>query len=149
MNEAVQLRQIQPFVFQFHGFHAATNVHTHQVGHDLVCNGHGRADGTACAGVHIGHDTDSAALGEWLLHQFLNLSRRSGFDGVGVQTTAVLYVPEISIIHVPPPAIRRRAFPYAFAFWSTFSYPERPALPDLPYPSRHAACGSVPFVFSC
>ena len=66
VNETVQFRQVDSLGFQFHRFHAAANVYTHQIRHDLIRNGHGRSNGTALACVYIRHNANPAALGEFL-----------------------------------------------------------------------------------
>ena len=60
VNETVQFRQVDSPGFQFYRFHAAANVYTHQIRHDLIRNGHGRPDGTAFSRVNVRHDADFA-----------------------------------------------------------------------------------------
>ena len=59
-NQRVQTLEINLTLGQFHRFHAAANVYTHQIRHDLIRNGHGRPDGTAFSRVNVRHDADFA-----------------------------------------------------------------------------------------
>ena len=65
--------KLQPPLPDAGGLHAAPDVHTHQIGHNLVADGHGGADGTALAGVNVGHEPDAAARRKFLIAQLLNL----------------------------------------------------------------------------
>ena len=51
INQLVQLLKLQPPLPDAGGLHAAPDVHTHQIGHHLVGDGHGGADSTARPGV--------------------------------------------------------------------------------------------------
>src|SRR5690606_15534668 len=66
INHPVQLFEVNGLFPQLDGFHAAANVHPHQVRHHLIGDGHGGADGAADAGVNVGHDPDTAAPGKFL-----------------------------------------------------------------------------------
>ena len=60
-DETVQGLQIQGFIVQDGGLHAAADVHAYHVGYHLVVEGHGGADGAALARVGVGHHPDAAA----------------------------------------------------------------------------------------
>ena len=59
-DKAVQALQIQRLLVQNGGLHAAADIHAHHVGHHLVMEGHGGADGAALARVGVGHHPDTA-----------------------------------------------------------------------------------------
>ncbi len=52
---------------QGHSIHVATDIHTHYVGHCLICDGHGGADGAALAGMDIRHDPDLRSFGHGVI----------------------------------------------------------------------------------
>ena len=68
-DDLIQRFQIQRLLCQPHGLHTTADVHTHQIGHHFIGDGHGRSDGAALAGVHIGHDADLAASRKSLVAQ--------------------------------------------------------------------------------
>ena len=73
IDQLVQLLKLQSSLPDAGGLHAAADVHPHQIGHHLVGDGHGGADGAARPGVDVGHEPDTAARRKFLVAQFLNL----------------------------------------------------------------------------
>ena len=73
IDQFVQLLEFHIALLDAGGLHAAADVHPHQVGHHLIGDGHGGANGTALAGVDVWHKPDTAARCERLVAQLLNL----------------------------------------------------------------------------
>ena len=80
VDELVQPFQLHPLAGHRHRLHAAADVHPHQVGHHLVADGQGGADGAAHPGVDIGHDADLAARREGLVAEGLDLAASARFQ---------------------------------------------------------------------
>ena len=80
VDELIQPLQLHPLAGHRHRLHAAADVHPHQVGHHLVPNGQGGADGAAHPGVDVGHDAYLAARCEGLVAEGLNLAAGARFQ---------------------------------------------------------------------
>ena len=87
---------------QMEGVHAAADVNAHHVGHGLVSNGHGGADGAALARVHVRHDANGAARCAIVIAHAANL-----VDGLLLDDACVCDGrSDLSLNnHVPPPGI--------------------------------------------
>ena len=72
-DELVELLGLEMRLPQDGGLHAAADVHAHEIGDELVGDGHGGADGAALACMDIGHDADRSALCEGLAAQLKDL----------------------------------------------------------------------------
>ena len=83
-DQLVQLLQFQMFFFHSNRFHAAADIHAHQIGADLILNGHGGSHGAAGAGMDIRHHADAAALGIRLIQQVDDLRYRLPVHHIGV-----------------------------------------------------------------
>ena len=66
------------------------DVHPHQVGHHLVADGQGGADGAAHPGVDIGHDADLAARREGLVAEGLDLAASARFQLIAEDSGGVV-----------------------------------------------------------
>lgn len=73
INKFVQLLQLQPLFPDTSSLHPAADIHADQIGHYLIGDGHGSANGAARTGMNVRHQTDSAACGKFLVTQLLNL----------------------------------------------------------------------------
>ena len=63
---------VKPFKIDFHisqphRIHPAADVHSHDIGHRFVRDGHGSADGASLPCMNVGHDPDFAALSEFVI----------------------------------------------------------------------------------
>ena len=91
IDQLVQLLQFQTPLPDADGLHAAADVHPHQIGHHLVGDGHGGADGAALAGVDIGHQPDAAARGKFLIAQLLYLCKGGAVHHIGEDFGLVVF----------------------------------------------------------
>ena len=73
MNRFVKLLHLDEFVFQLNDFHAAADVHAHQIGHYRIGDCHGGTYGAARPRVNVRHYADARPPGEGLVTQQLNL----------------------------------------------------------------------------
>lgn len=81
-DETVQDLQVQGLFLQDCRLHAAANIHAHHVGHHLVMEGHGGADGAALARVGVGHHPDAAVFQEILVAHGGDLRPGRLVDGI-------------------------------------------------------------------
>ena len=88
-DQFIQLGKIQFPLFQPYGLHTAADVHAHHSGHDLIGNGHGRADGTADTRVHIRHNADFAVGKRSLVTHGADLLRRLLLQLIGITNGSV------------------------------------------------------------
>ena len=91
INQLVQLLKLQPPLPDAGGLHAAPDVHTHQIGHRPIDDGHGGADGTALAGVNVGHEPDAAARRKFLIAQLLNLCDGGAVHHIGEDLGLIVF----------------------------------------------------------
>ena len=82
-DELVQLLQLHMLVLEDDGLHAASDVHAHQIGTDLVPDGHGGAHGAACTGVDVGHHAHPATLRIGLIEEADDLGDGFLVNGFG------------------------------------------------------------------
>ena len=83
VDELIKLLELDVFLLQPYGLHAAADVNSHKIGDDLFGDGHGGTDGTACACVNIGHDADLCSLAHGLAAKCDDLSNCVLFDVIG------------------------------------------------------------------
>ena len=91
INQLVQLLKLQPPLPDAGGLHAAPDVHTHQIGHHLVGDGHGGADSTARPGVNVGHEPDAATRRKFLIAQLLNLCDGGAVHHIGEDLGLIVF----------------------------------------------------------
>ena len=82
-DQLVELLQLHVLVLQPDRLHAAADVHAHQIGTDLVGDGHGGSHGAACTGVNVGHHADPTALRIGLIEEADDLGDRFLIHHVG------------------------------------------------------------------
>ncbi len=90
-DQLIQLLGLEVLFPQAHRFHTAADVHPHQVGGNLIGDGHGGAHRAALAGVDIRHHPDPAALGKLLAAQQDHLGDRGLIHHIGKDLSAVIF----------------------------------------------------------
>lgn len=83
-DERIELGQVQALLAEKHDVHSAADIDADEVRDDVIADRHGRADGTALARVHVGHDAYLRARRERLIAKRADLTLRRGLDEVGV-----------------------------------------------------------------
>ena len=83
IDQLVQLLEFHMTLPDAGGLHATADVHPRQVGHHLIGDGHGGANGTSLAGVDVGHKPDTAARCERLVAQLLHLGDGCVIHNIG------------------------------------------------------------------
>ena len=94
--------------------HAAADIHTDDVGDDLVPDRHGRADGAALPGVDVGHDADPAPGGDLIIAHSADLLDGLVLDDAGKADRRIHLsfdfhhgVPPLPACKKPPAPIRQ------------------------------------------
>ena len=89
-NQRIQLLKVDLSLTKLYSLHAAADIDANHAGYDLVLDSHGGADGTALAGVDIGHDPNLAAGKLRPIAHRLNLATRRLLQLVGIADGGVI-----------------------------------------------------------
>ncbi len=86
VDEGVELGEVDGLFGEADHLEATADVHSDEVGHHAVADGHRRTDDAARPAVHITHDADRAVLDERAREQLLDLVDGPLVDirGVGI-----------------------------------------------------------------